>query len=261
MSESWQVAGDAARVYERELVPALFAEWPPRVLDATRPMSGDRVLDVACGTGIVTRRVLTRHCAAVGLDLNRSMLLVAAELAADAAFVQGSASALPFADGCFDAAVMQFALMYVPDRALAVKEMQRVVRSGGRVVAVVWASIELNPGYRVLAELFDEVAGDAAATFRSPYSLGDPAELQRLFSGAGLHEIEVDTVEGEARFDSVGALLRGEIDGSPLAARMSSTDPDLVDRAHAALGTLVQPDGHVIFANPGVIVCGRKMSR
>jgi ubiquinone/menaquinone biosynthesis C-methylase UbiE len=243
-------------VYERELVSALFAEWPAHVLDAARVATGRRVLDVACGTGVVVRAALARGCIAMGVDLNASMLRVAAELAPEAGFIQGSASALPFRTGGFDAAVMQFALMYVPDRSLAISEMRRVVAPGGGVAAVVWAKIELNPGYQALAALFDKLAGEHAATFRSPYSFGDSAVLRDLFASAGLKEIDVSTIEGTARFESVAALLRGEIDGSPLAGRLSSDDPTLIRQATIALTDLVQSDGHVIFPNPAVIVRG-----
>jgi ubiquinone/menaquinone biosynthesis C-methylase UbiE len=256
MAESWQVAGNAARVYERDLVPALFAEWPTHVLDAAGVGTGDRVLDVACGTGVVVRAALARRLSAVGIDLNPSMLQVAAELAPEASFVGGSASALPFRPEVFDAAVMQFALMYVPDRVLAIREMRRVVIPGGAVAAVVWATIELNPGYRALAELFDELAGEHAATFRSPYSFGDSAVLRELFAAAGLYEIDVQTIEGTARFESVSALLRGEIDGSPLAGHLASDDPSLIRQATIALGDYVESDGRVIFPNPAVIVSG-----
>jgi ubiquinone/menaquinone biosynthesis C-methylase UbiE len=107
MAEGWQVAGDAARVYEQELVPALFAEWPPYVLDAARVGPASRLLDVACGTGVVVREALARGCGAIGTDLNLTMLQVGAELAPEAGFVQASASALPFRAGAFDAAVMR----------------------------------------------------------------------------------------------------------------------------------------------------------
>lgn len=257
MAEAWQVAGDAATVYERELVPALFAEWPPHLLDAAQVLTGSRVLDVACGTGIVVRATLARKCSAVGTDLNPSMLRVAADLAPEARFVQSSASALPFRVNVFDAAVMQFALMYVPDRPLAISEMRRIVVPGGGVAAVVWARIELNPGYRALATLFDKRAGEHAATFRSPYSFGDADILRQLFAHAGLHDIDVVTIEGTARFESVAALLRGEIDGSPLAGHLSSDDPVLIQEATAALSDFVQSDGRVTFPNPAVIVRGR----
>ena len=74
--------------------------------------------------------------------------------------------------------------------------MGRVVVSGGAVVAVVWAEIETNPGYRALAALFDEVAGEHAATFRSPCSFGETERLRSLFDSAGLREVDMNTVDG-----------------------------------------------------------------
>ncbi len=257
MTESWQVAGEAAAVYERDLVPALFAEWPGHALDAAGTRTGDRVLDVACGTGVVARVALERGCAVAGVDLNPGMLAVARSLAPEADFREGSASLLPFADDSFDVAIMQFALMYVPDRQLALEEMRRVVVGGGAVVAVVWAPIAMNPGYRALAAVFDEVAGEHAVTFRSPYSFGEADALRALFAEAGLLRAEVTTIEGTARFSSVASLLRGEIDGSPLAGHISSDDPALIARVTAVLGALVRRDGSVVFPNPAVVACGR----
>jgi hypothetical protein len=135
--------------------------------------------------------------------------------------------------------------------------MSRVVVPGGAVAAVVWANIDLNPGYRALAALFDERAGEHATTFRSPYSFGDSGVLRDLFASAGLHEIEVATIDGTARFQSVAALLRGEIDGSPLAGHLSSDDPSLIQEATSALSRFVESDGRVTFSNPAVIVSGK----
>ncbi len=256
MAEQWQVAGEAATVYERELVPALFAEWPPHALAAARAKPADRLLDVACGTGVVTRAALTMGCIATGVDLNDGMLQVARGLAPSAKFHVASASSLPFDDNTYDLAIMQFALMYVPDRVLALSEMRRVVVEGGKVVAVVWAPIEINPGYRALARLFDDVAGKHAATFRSPYSFGDADLLRQTFGAAGLRDVDVRTVDGVARFSSIGALLRGEIDGSPIAGHLSADDPALIKRTAEALGEFVESDGRVVFPNPAVIATG-----
>jgi SAM-dependent methyltransferase len=89
MADSWQVSGDAARVYERELVPALFTEWPSHLLEAAAVVPSG-ILDVACGTGVVLRTALARKLFVVGTDLNPTMLQVAAELGVDAAFAQST---------------------------------------------------------------------------------------------------------------------------------------------------------------------------
>ena len=241
-------------MYEDELVPALFAEWPEYAFEAAGLTAGQHVLDVACGTGVVARAAVARGCRATGVDLNPGMIEVARSLAPDIEFFEGSAVDLPFEDGSFDAAVMQFGLMYVPDRPRSIAEMARVVVDGGAVVVVVWAPIEVNPGYLPLAEIFDELAGaQEAAMFRSPYTFGEEEALRATFAEAGLSEVTVTTVEGTARYDSVGAILRGEIDGSPLAGQISSSDPELVERATAALNEFIDADGRLAFPNPAVI--------
>jgi ubiquinone/menaquinone biosynthesis C-methylase UbiE len=196
MTDGWQVAGDAAETYERELVHPLFAEWPARALEAADVSPRQRVLDIACGTGVVARAALDLGCKVADVDPNAGMLEVARSLAPQAEFFEGSAESFPFPDDSFDAAIMQFGLMFVPDRPRALAEMRRVVVDDGAVVVLVWAEVETNPGYRVLAAVIDDLAGEHAATFRSPYSFGDPAALRSSFESAGLRDIEVTTIDG-----------------------------------------------------------------
>lgn len=119
-----------------------------------------------------------------------------------------------------------------------------------------WAPIDSNPGYGALAMIFDDIAGEHAATFRSPYTLGEAGPLQSLFEDAGLTDVEVETVEGTTNFASVETLLKGEIDGSPLAGHLSSSDPAVIERVSVALSRFIEPDGRVAFPNPAVIARG-----
>ena len=109
--ESGQVAVAAAEVYEEFFVPALFAEWPARVLQAAAVQNGDAVLDVACGTGILAREAVKRVGASgsvVGIDINEGMLAVARRKAADISWKAAPAENLPFDARSFDRVVSQF---------------------------------------------------------------------------------------------------------------------------------------------------------
>ena len=121
-----QAQVDAAKVYESLFVPALFGQWAPEIGDAARVQPGQRVLDVACGTGVLARAILARTGPSgqvVGLDPNPGMLAVASELAPAVTWRQGAAESMPFPDQSFDAVVSQFGLMFFQDRQQAVREM------------------------------------------------------------------------------------------------------------------------------------------
>jgi ubiquinone/menaquinone biosynthesis C-methylase UbiE len=132
--ERWQVSTDAAEVYEACFVPAIFGAWAGRVADAAEVTTGDKVLDVGCGTGVLAREALRRvgpEGRVTGLDLNEGMLAVAARTEPKIAWREGHATALPFEDASFDVVASQFALMYFPDRAAALRDMWRTLAPGG----------------------------------------------------------------------------------------------------------------------------------
>src|SRR5215510_7095456 len=134
--ETFQLSAEVAEVYEAAFVPAFFAQWAPRLLDAAGVDHGQRVLDVACGTGIVARQASSRvgpSGSVVGLDLSEAMLTVAGRVAPDLDWVQGSADAMPLPSGSFDTVVSQMALMFFPDPAAALREMGRVVSPQGTI--------------------------------------------------------------------------------------------------------------------------------
>ncbi len=134
--EQWQVMGNAAEIYQRALVPAIFGPWAPRVVELAGLRPGERVLDVACGTGVVARLAAEAVGAdgrVAALDMNPGMLAVAAAVPAKGAaieWIEGSAEALPFADAGFDAVCCQLGLQF-PDREGALHEMARVAVPGG----------------------------------------------------------------------------------------------------------------------------------
>jgi ubiquinone/menaquinone biosynthesis C-methylase UbiE len=141
----WQVAGSAPEVYERELVPAVFGPWAPILIDLAQPKLGERVVDIACGTGVIARTAAVKvgpTGVVAGVDLNPGMLTVARSLkptddAASVHWHEASADRLPLPDGSFDIAYCQLGLQFFADRPAALREMRRVLSSGGRLALMV----------------------------------------------------------------------------------------------------------------------------
>jgi SAM-dependent methyltransferase len=206
-----------AEGYESYMVPALFGPWARRLVDTVPPRSGERVLDLACGTGVVAREVAARAGSAVriaAVDLNPRMLEVARAAAAREGhaidFREASAEALPFPAHGFDLALCQFALMFMDDRAKALAELQRVLAPGGRLGLSVWQGLERHPFYATLDRVIERRAGISA--LRSIFALGDEAELRGLLAGAGFARIAIEPVSIEARFPNPAGFLAGEIE-------------------------------------------------
>lgn len=252
--ETWQVETLAAERYERVLVPALMAAWAARIIEAAGVQQGDRVLDVACGTGIVARTAVERAGATghvVGLDLNPGMLAVAARLDADIEWRQGDATALPYADHSFDRVLCQFALMFFPDRLAALREMRRVLRPGGRLAIATWDTIESSPPYARQAAIVGRLAGaDAEAIVRAPFVLADPVEIRQLVEGAGFIDIEITTIPDGVVYPGIDAILEGEFEATPLGAYLRERDPAI----HASVLTAMrealrdfETNGKVVF--------------
>ena len=136
--EPWQLVGTAAELYERYLVPSITSLWANDLVSRANPRTGERVLDVACGTGIVARTVSERMSAGrvVGLDINGGMLAVARSTSTQSPvsveWMEASALKLPFPAHAFDLVLCQLGLQFFPDPSVALKEMLRVLAPDGR---------------------------------------------------------------------------------------------------------------------------------
>jgi SAM-dependent methyltransferase len=197
-------------VYERVLVPAVLRPLSERVLDLAAPKEGERVLDLACGTGLLARTVapiVGSSGAVVGIDVLPEMLAVARSLPApDGAtieWVEGDATALELADASFDLVLCQQGLQFFPDREATAAEIRRVLVQGGRFVAAVWQGIEHQPFWRGFTGVETRnlaPMGLAPEDVTLPFSWGDPEALRALLEGSGFDGVEVSTAMIMANF-------------------------------------------------------------
>ena len=259
---------EAATSYQDLLVPALMEAWAPRVADAAGIRPGDRVLDVACGTGVLTRVAASRvgsRGGVTGLDLNPGMLGVAARLSPALQWQQGTADALPFPDQSFEVVVSQFGLMFFPDPSAALREMMRVLAPGGRLAVAVWASLADTPAYAAEVALVDRLAGAAAAApLRAPFALGEGRRLAELCAAAGIRGAHVGLEQGRGCFPNIRIMLEADLRGwLPLMGVVLGEDliAEILRQAEGALQTFVTRDrGGVTFASPALLATATKPS-
>jgi ubiquinone/menaquinone biosynthesis C-methylase UbiE len=202
---------DPAWSYEEYYIPAIFGPLTDVLLRHAPPASGERVLDVACGTGIVARRIapiVGDDGHVQGVDRNPAMLEVARACAPPGPPIDwqlGDAAALEAADGSRDRVTCQQGLQFLPDRAAGVQEMRRVLGDGGIAVVAVWEGLDRHPFYASLfeAELpalarFGVPASEAELT--APFCFGDADALGALFTDAGFEQVHLVQGSIQARF-------------------------------------------------------------
>jgi SAM-dependent methyltransferase len=254
----------AAEAYETLHVPALFQQWAPIVLDLASIRSGDRILDVACGTGVLAREAKARFGDSnrvAGIDAGAGMLAVAERLDPGVAWTQGLAESLPYDAASFDAVVSQFGLMFFADRVGAIREMLRVLAPGGRLTVAVWDSLENSEAYPLEVDLLEGRAGrDAADALRAPFVLGDKSELSAMFRSAGAVTVDISTRHGKARFPSIRTMVEADLRGWLPVMGVTLPDElieDILNDAERVLSGYVTETGNVEFDSPAHIVTAR----
>jgi ubiquinone/menaquinone biosynthesis C-methylase UbiE len=250
--------GDIPAIYDRYLGPILFEPYAED-LAARLPKSATDVLEVAAGTGRVTRQLLAKagpEARLVATDLNPAMLDVARAVVGEDArltFAQADAQALPFGDASFDAVVCQFGLMFCPDKALALREMRRVLRPAGRLLFNVWDALGVNTFTRIVHQLVvKRFPDDPPMFYTTPFSMADADATRALVEGAGFARVEVETVARVARAPSAADLARGLVSGNPLALQLAERGAVIADLERALASALVAECGDTVrLENPG----------
>lgn len=229
----FQLSANGPEAYQRYLVPAFFAACADQLLDLAPPRAGDRVLDLACGTGVVAieaARRLGSGATVTGADINDGMLAVARSVAAATRqpgtdWRVADAGALTFPDASFDLAFCQQGLQFFPDPAAALGELRRVLVPGGRLALAIWRAIEHHAPFAALARVLDEYAG-AGAALCAPFAGPSGDELRAMLDRAGFSNIRLRIGFITVRFPSVAEFFLHEAQATPAAAAVQAMGAD-----------------------------------
>jgi ubiquinone/menaquinone biosynthesis C-methylase UbiE len=234
----FQLEGNAPQLYERDAVPRGTRPLTELMFKHMSLHEGDRVLDAACGTGIVTRLAVQQfgkigHI--VGVDLNPGMLDVArANTPATGVPIewrQGDLCVLPFPHGSFDVVLCSQGLQFVLDTLAALLDIRRVLVSGGRLAFTVWS--EVPPEAAALADaLTRHVSAEAATSCLAPYALRDAETLRKLVEDAGFRAIEMQELVVMRRMPSSAASIVEGLARAPYARDVAAVH----EEARMAIG-------------------------
>lgn len=236
-------------MYEKSLVDPLFRPWAELMLEETALTPGARVLDVACGTGIVARLARQRlgsGAKVVGVDVAPPMIAMARSLAPEVDWRIGDAGALPLEAGeQFDAVLCQQGLQFFPDRAAAAREMRRALAPNGRLVVSTWRTDEEFPVLLELRRIAERHLGPVADR---RHAFGEPRALEALLRDAGFRDVQTKSVSRTVRFGDGAVFVRlnamalvgmsaacaqiGEDERERLLVRVGEDSADVV-RAHS----------------------------
>jgi ubiquinone/menaquinone biosynthesis C-methylase UbiE len=236
------------QMYERWLVGPLFRPWAELTVEELGVSASDRVLDIACGTGIVARLAQQRLGDAayiVGIDISPAMLEVARSAAPSIDWRQGSADSLPLRDGeQFDVVICQQGLQFFPNKAAAVAQMRRALVRGGKLAVSVWRSDEEIPFFRELRRVAEANLGPITD---QRYGYGDVSALEALLRDAGFRDVRSRKLSRTMRFDDGASFVRMN---SMALVGMSAAGKSMNDaERHRILETIVTDSAPVLRAN------------
>lgn len=250
----FQLKGRGPELYEEIWIPALMGQCAIDLVDAAKIRTGDTVLDVGCGTGVVARRAAMcndRPNRIAGADINEGMLEIASRLAeqnglGDIRWQCCDAASMPFEEATFDAVLCQQGLQFMPDRHAALSEMARVLKPNGRLAASVWKSE--SPFGRALSSALDRRFGEGTTSpWKAAFSLGDRDELRSLAEAAGFRNCHVGYDVKITRHSAPDAFVWGVLSASPLADSVAEFDDsernDLICEIVEALANYMDDSG------------------
>ncbi len=261
-------AGSAGEAYQEFLVPGMFTPFAESLLDDAGVGPGMRVLDVACGTGIVSRLAARRVApdgSVTGVDITEPMLAVARafppeEGAATIEYVEGDATSLPAEDGSVDVVTCHHGLQFFPEKAAAMAEARRTLGDGGVAAVGCWA-----PGAPTLVALIDalgrHLGEETAAGMKVPFSLGNVDAMRAVFEEAGFTDIDAHETTLDATFSDQARFAPRILAAGPLAGIFAEAPEDVRAAITAEVAESLEPyatdDGGVRAPMTSVVVIAR----
>jgi ubiquinone/menaquinone biosynthesis C-methylase UbiE len=246
-------AGSIPAIYDRYMVPLIFAPFARLVAQRAARLGPLRILETAAGTGVVTESlsIAIPNAEIIATDLNPPMLEQAAQriTSPNVRFEVADAQDLPFPDASFDLVVCQFGVMFFPDKVRGNAEARRVLCEGGRYLLVIWDQVERNlatmTAGRAVAQLFP---GEEMRFYeRVPFRYHDVGQIEQDLLAAGFTDIEYETVELRSRAASARDAAIALVQGTPMRSDIEAIDPgrlaEATDAAEQALRRFEGPDG------------------
>jgi ubiquinone/menaquinone biosynthesis C-methylase UbiE len=250
----YQVSGTGAQMYEK-FSTLFMRQFVPDLLEAAALKPGERVLDLACGTGLVARHAAVEVGSTgrvTGLDINAGMLAVARALTPESGatitWVEGSAVDMNLPGASFDVVLCQQGLQFFPDRDAALREMLRVLVREGRIALSVWKSP--SPYNDAVAEALDRSTDAQTATkYRAARVVPDAETLRERIVAAGFRNVEVRSHTVTVHIPEIETFVQGNLAGGPVAQAMAALGEEgrlaCARRVRQALRRYAQGDGVV----------------
>ncbi|MEA2636311.1 MAG: hypothetical protein QOJ33_1195 [Chloroflexota bacterium] len=265
--------GSIAGTYEEIYVPRIFIPWARLLLERAALRPGEAVLDIATGPGTVARIAAEQvgpQGRVVGADFSEAMIAIARPKApparaATVEYVVSPAAPLAVEDAVFDVVTCQQGLQFFPDRAAAVREMYRALKSVGRVVAAVWREIALQPSFAALdAALRECLPADQVEPYGAPFRWPSAAALKSVFADEGFTGVSVIELHHPLTYEGGVAQVIATLAASPIAGTIAGLDASTAARLRSAAARHLAPlvaDGRVRTEMVSNLLTARKPNR